>query len=321
MFQNHRIEWTKTSLFAGLFSLLLLPVSPARTEETDDAADAQVPKLYIGNLDTSEKKRFPNIGQFPKQGSVTCSLDGKLVAFDIWKPASSPTTSQVVVLKPDGTEPRVFEDAAMPGFSPNGRRIVVSRPTARGVWVIDLDGSTPPKMTVIDQSGWGADWSPDGQIVYAFYTRGGANLKVMDVVEGSRALFHEDESPYRQIVWNMGWSRDSKYIAFKGINKEGRTEIGVVDARGQDFGLKRRLEEDLSHTFCWSPDGTRLMFSKRDPKTKFYQIYSIDPDLKEDPKHLDGQDPEANYSDIAYTPDGKQLLFSTSKIKPGTGSN
>ena len=315
MFQKCRTAWITTSLLAGCLSLLLLSASPTWAEDPDDSADSHLTKLYIGNLDGSGMKRFPNIQRFPKQGSVSCSLNGKLVAFDIWKPAEAPTSSRVVVLNPDGTEQRIFEDAAMPSFSPAGRRIVVSSPTAGGVWVINLDSPPPTQLTQIDASGWGADWSPDGQIVYGFYGSGGANLKVVDAADGPRILLNELGSPYRQIFWNMGWSRDSQYIAFKAINRDGKMEIGVVHARGEEFGLKRRVEEGLSHTFTWSPDGTRLMFSKIDPKTERYQIYSIDQDLKEAPQRLPGQDPAWNYSDIGYTADGKHLLFSASKPK------
>ena len=306
--------WLKT--VALLLAALLFPVaSPVYGEDGVAAGDDYITKLFAAKPDGSEPQPFTKLTQFIKQGSPAWSLDGKWIAFDIWKPGKgeSPNGSRVVVMRADGTEPRVFDDAAMPSFSPGGNRIVVSRPNSGGVWVINLDRPAAEAFAQLDAKGWGADWSPDGQIVYATYGSSGANLMVADVAEGRRSLFTKAATPYRQIYWNMAWSRDSKHIAFKGINQDGVLEIGVVDARGESSGFRSRPEPDLLASFAWSPDGSQILFTKKSTERNHYQVYSIDPSLKHDPKLLSGLDPQRDYSDVAYSPDGQRIVFSCNK--------
>lgn len=313
--------WISTALFVGLAILFLQPPIQTRADDAPDAKEEYNTKLFIANTDASNMKPANTLTQFQKQGSPNWSLDGKLIAFDVWMPQQGETftNSRVVVMNANGTQPRVFEDAAMPSFSPRGQRIIVSRPKAGGVWLINIDGHGPEDFIQIDPLGWGADWSPDGRLVYATHSASGANLKVVDLVEGSRrTLLGEVQTPYRQIFWNMAWSRDSKSIAFKAANREGKLEIGIVDARGAESGLLRRAEDDLFASFAWSPDGTQILFTKKCAERNRIQIYSIAPDLKEAPKLLTGLDPERHYSDVAYGPDGKQILLTCHKRTPTT---
>ncbi|MDB5341086.1 MAG: translocation protein TolB [Planctomycetaceae bacterium] len=299
----------------------LEPAKQVPADEAPDAKEEYNTKLFVANPDAANMKAANNLKQFQKQGSPNWSLDGKLIAFDVWMPQQGETftNSKVVVMNADGTEPRVFEDAAMPSFSPGGRRVVVSRPKAGGIWVINLNGQEQEEFIPIDPLGWGADWSPDGRLVYATHGGSGANLKVVDLVEGGRRVLLEDvKTPYRQIFWNMAWSRDSKFVAFKATNQDGKLEIGIVDSRGEGFGLKRRVEDDLYASFAWSPDSSHILFTKKCAERDRIQIYSITPDLKEAPKLLTGLDPERHYSDVAYGPDGKQILLTCHKRTPIT---
>ncbi len=298
-----------------------IPKLQATTEvKVDDAPDAKEEyntKLFVANPDASNMKPANSLKQFSKQGSPNWSLDGKLMAFDVWKPTEAPDSARVVVVNTDGTNPRVFEDSAMPSLSPGGKRVVVSRPKAGGIWVINIDDQEEEEFVQVDPLGWGADWSPDGRLVYATQGGNGANLTVVDLVEGgSRTLFSGDKTPYRQISWNMAWSRDSQFIAFRATNQDGKLEIGIVDSRGEESGLRRRVEPELYASFAWSPDSSQLLFTKMHVERARIQIYTIAPDLKDAPKLLTGLDPERHYSDVAYGPDGKQILVTCSKRLP-----
>lgn len=204
----------------------------------------------------------------------------------------------------------------MPCFSPGGHRIAYSNPKAGGTWIMSSKGPDE-ELLQLDNSGWGTDWSPDGKIVYAFVTPGGANMAVYDFVEGRiELMFDKQRSPYKQIFWNMAWSPDGKQIVFKGLNAEGKIEVGIVDARGAKFGFVRRFEGDVLASFAWSPEKSRILFVKQDPEAQRYQLFFVDPATKDPPQLLPAQDEFRDYSDIAYSPDGKKIVFSCHKRTP-----
>jgi TolB protein len=285
--------------------LLAAPLAAA-----DDAA-----RIYLANPDGSGMKPLVDLPELKKQGSPSWSADGKLIAFDAAATQASATTeTRVVVVNADGTNPRVLGDGAMPSFSPKARRIAYSRyGPNQGVWVMSAEG--PDKECVLlDDQGWGAKWSPDGtRIVWT--TSGGrsANLVVFDLVEGTREpLFDDRSAPYRSVYWNFAWSPDGKRIAFKGTRPNGKSELAIVDARGAKHGLVTRFEGSVSATFGWRPDGKQLLFSFAKPGTRT-QLFAVDPDTKEPPERLAGQDPERFNSTAVYSPDGKTIAVVSRK--------
>ena len=169
----------------------------------------------------------------------------------------------------------------------------------------------------LDARAWGADWSPDGRVVYAVSLPGGANLVVHDFVEGhDTLLFDKQRSPYRQIFWNMAWSPDGKRIVFKGSTTDGKTEIGIVDARGEKFGFIRRYQGDVVPTLAWGAATKQILFIQQNPEAQRFQLFTLDPDTKLPPKVLPVLDPLRHYADIAYSPDGKKIVFSCQKRLP-----
>jgi len=272
-------------------------------------------RLFIADADGSNMKQLTELPEFQKQGSPVWSSDGKFIAFDGWKPQNgeSFSSSKVVVVDADGRNPRVLGDGAMPSFSPGGHRIAFSNPKAGGVWVASSQGPDH-ELVEISPNGWGTDWSPDGRLVYATTTPGGGNLAVVDIVEGvTEHLFDEADTPYRQISWNMVWSPDGKRIAFKGLSKAGKEELGIVDARGEKLGFIRRFEGPMLASFAWSPLESRILFVKLDPETRRHQIFFVDPDTQDPPRLLPARDDLRGYSDVSYSPDGKKIVFSCHK--------
>jgi Tol biopolymer transport system component len=269
-------------------------------------------RLFIADSDGSNMKQLTDLPEFQKQGSPVWSSDGKFIAFDGWRPQHGEnfSSSQVVVVQVDGRNPRVLGAGAMPSFSPGGSRIAFSSPKAGGTWIISREGPED-ELIQVDQTAWGTDWSPDGRLAYSVNTPGGANLVIFNLVEGSTDfLFDKEKSPYRQIFWNMAWSPNGKRIAFKGLDANGKEGMGIVDTRGEKFGFIKRFEGPILASFAWSPIESRILFVKQDPDTRRYQIYFVDPDTKDPPQLLPGQDDLRDYSDVAYSPDGKKIVFS-----------
>jgi dipeptidyl aminopeptidase/acylaminoacyl peptidase len=276
--------------------------------------------LYIADADGSNMKLLTDLPDYPYQGSPSWSQDGKLIAFDVQKPQNGEQDkdARIVVVNADGTNPRVFGDGAMPSFSPGGKRLAISRYSPNpGVWVMSAEkpGEEP---VLLDDRGWGTDWSPDGRsILYTVTTGNGANFVVFDLVEGERRLvFPEDNLPYRTLFWNFSWSPDSKRIAFRGEKADGKSETGIVDARGSKHGLTTRLTDSTWNWVAWSPDGARILTTRNEPGRKFPQIFSFKPDGNEPLEWLRGQTDEAANVSAAWSPDGKKLALCSRQQPP-----
>jgi Tol biopolymer transport system component len=276
-------------------------------------------RIFLTAPDGSQMKLLADLPKFTGQGSPTWSHDGKLIAFDAHQAGQTINDTQIIVVKTDGTNPRVLCDGAMPSFSPGSHRIAFSRyGSNQGVWVMSAEG--PEKeLVLLDENGWGADWSPDGtRIAYEKHTSRGDNFAVFDLIEGtSTYLFPEGAEPYRALFWNFMWSPDSKQIAFKGMNADQQIEVGIVDARGSQYGLTTRLvEKTLSANFAWKPDGSRLLVSFQCPERgNREQIYSLDPRTQDPPQLLPGQNPDLVNWGVSWSPDGQCLALAIRRPK------
>jgi TolB protein len=277
---------------------------------TEKAADVYTSRLFLAEADGSAPTQVTLFPGYTSQGSPEFSADGKLICFDVWKAGETHNNGQIALVNVDGSKPRVLTNGLMPSFSPGGRRITFSRPGS-GVWIMSAEGPEV-ELVQLDAGGWGSSWAPDGRIAYAAGISKGDNLVVVSIVEGTRESLFNDETPaYRSIYWNMAWSPDSKRIAFKGITSEGKTEVGIVDARGEKFGLIRRPFTDVHESLSWSPDGSRIYVTKPCPERENRsQVYVFNPDKDEPLQLLEHQESERPAITAVSSPDGKKLLIS-----------
>lgn len=289
----------------------LEPPSEPAAEGQKSNAPAEA-RLYIANSDGSGMKPLEVLGEYAYHGSPRWSPDGKRIAFNVWKNGEDFTSGKIAVVDADGRNPRILGDGLMPSFSPRGDRICYSRPGAdRGVWVMSAAG-LDKDLELIDENGWGAEWSQDGRIVYATAAAGRANLIVFDPAAGRRQhLFDDQESPYKQIFWSMAWSPDCRRIVFKGLKTDDSYEVGIVDSRGEKMGLVHRIVEEVPATFAWNADGSRVLMCKVCPeRARLIQMYLIDPDSDDPPQLVPNQDPLRNCVDVALSLDGSRLVVS-----------
>lgn len=312
---------TATLIVAIVCAVPLLNAEPAPADRDD-----YIERVYLAKPDGSGMKPLVDLPEYKRQGSPTWSKDGKLIAFDAWRPQLGEHLSdaKVIVVNADGANPRILGDGAMPSFSPRANRIAYSRYNAnQGVWVMSIAG--PDKEPVLlDNQGWGADWSPNGRrIVYTTYGGAGgpaANLVVYDLVEGTRKpLFDAATARYRSFFWNFTWSPDGRKIVFKGERDDGKIEMGIVDARGAKHGLVTRFVGNVMANFAYRPDGKRVLFSYQKDGPAFpMQLYAVDPNTQDPPELLAGQDPARPNTAAAFSPDGKRLAIVSGKPGPAT---
>ena len=159
---------------------------------------------------------------------------------------------RVIDVDIDGAPPRRAESrrvgpagwsAQMPAWSPDGRRLAVSRWRSAedyDIWTVPLDGSPPTPVVESDESKFDPAWSPDGRRL-AFAT--GHGLVVVDVETKQAAGVASTDRTDRR----PSWSKDGRSLVRR---KWTRRQCGDLSAcrwrRRRRAGAMQRLTRDGS---------------------------------------------------------------------------
>jgi Tol biopolymer transport system component len=227
------------------------------------------------------------------------SPDGSRIAFD----SDRDPIVNIYTANPDGTDVIQLTHGgfnAEPAWSPDGSQIAFESdqgnfPTGEGIYVMDSDGGNVSRLTVtplgfIDAS---PQWSPNkDRIVFFRFDGTGSALFIV----------RPDGSHLRQITpWELGasnpdWSPDGKLIVFNAPTCGFSSGCGVVQpgepvdlyvVRPNGSGLTQLTHNGLSRTGfgirsfdpCWSPDSSRIIFTRRQgPELDDADLYTINPD-------------------------------------------
>jgi uncharacterized protein (TIGR03067 family) len=289
--------------------------SPSRTLITLKRGDI-APKgrrFFVMGADGTGRHLLAKLPKDMVTGSPDWSPDGNKIAFDCWRLArdESYPNGHVGVVNVDGSG---FEDlgaGSMPSWSPDGRRLVFCKSSPGGLWVMNADGSNQKRINT--DSGWGCDWSPTGNEI-AIRVGGPAHIRIINPDTGEWRSVLETQQ-YQTVYWNFSWSPDGKSICFAGVRHDGTEEVAVVSAQGESEGFKVLLStkderfEAVNPIVAWDGNAKQILVSLRAKGSKYWQIYLLDPEGEIPPKRLPGQDAGLDCAEMAWSPDGEQVVF------------
>jgi Tol biopolymer transport system component/DNA-binding winged helix-turn-helix (wHTH) protein len=242
-------------------------------------------------------------------------------------PASSPKSS----LPPM----KVVPFTSFPGvenlgsFSPDGNQIAFGWNGENGdkdqhssIYVKQIGSERPLRLTFdTAHNDWGPVWSPDGQriafnrqsdtdcAIYIVPALGGAERKVLTCPNTSLGG-----------LTTLAWSPDGKYIAF--TSKDPKEEPAKIHLVSPDTFARRTLTSPSAEnagdlTPAFSPDSQRVAFA-RQSSAGTADIYIV-PITGGEPTRLTFDN--AVLRGLAWTADGREIIFSSSRADGGAGQH
>lgn len=259
-------------------------------------------------------------GERGAQGMIrnpSWSPDGKRVVYEKFVYASQ--QNQLLFSKDPSFEVRFSGE--FPAISSTGKLAVtplgevgagLSTPHDKvALYVMDADGSNRKELFSREGGGsFAPSWSPDGQwIAFGF----GYFFNDREKHPAKLVLVRADGSDARDLTSgtiNSGfpsWSPDGKHIVYRDWTAEGQ-EHGLRILNVPDGTITKLTTENDNFPF-WSPAGDLITFTR--PGKNQFDIFSIKPDGS-DLKQL--TDAPGNDAHCAWSPDGKYIVFSSSRL-------
>jgi Tol biopolymer transport system component len=196
---------------------------------------------------------------------------------------------------------------------------------SREIWTADPEGMTARQLTDNAFDDLSPAWSPDGTHIAFVSDRNDPlahqsghapiwDLYVMNA-DGSDAarLTHCGDDCGGNGVLSPSWSPDGSRLAFAMSKRRGpsdlyfQTDLYVVNADGSGLDQITQTpgqEQDPA----WSPDGTRIAFSRHVDGQ--LDVFTVSVDGKGEVRLTD--DPANDYSP-AWSPDGRRIVFSSAR--------
>jgi eukaryotic-like serine/threonine-protein kinase len=210
----------------------------------------------------------------------------------------------LALIEPDGTERLLTEDLLLenPQFSPNGRRLVVTRTRRAGeasdLWVYDIESATPPFRLTLE-GGRAPVWTPDGaSITYSVplpSEQAGLYTKSADGRGDARQLL-----PLKRFHWLVGWT-PQHVLAYGTMDEpvDGVSRSSILAVQGT--GTRYVVGPGDTWGGRLSPDGRRLVYYSLD--SGYFEIYVTEfPDTGARWLIAEGTDP-------AWSPDGSEIYY------------
>lgn len=158
---------------------------------------------------------------------------------------------------------------ASPVWSPDGRRLAYSSTARNGkdtdVWVLDLDGATPPRAVVTEGGSWSASgFSPDGRelLVRRYVSIADSRPGVVTLADGALKMLPIDGG--KAAFGAMAFSPDGRGVYYTSDEESEFLRLRYHDIRSRRAAVLGGNAPWDVQEFAVSPDGTRVAFVRNE---------------------------------------------------------
>jgi uncharacterized protein (TIGR03067 family) len=273
--------------------------------------------LWVINAEGGDLHKLTSVPEYTSHGSPDWSHDGGKILFDAWQSiyGKGSTDAHIFSVNADGSNPKDLSDGNMPSWSSDDKKIAFSRYfNGNSVWIMNADGSD---LKEIAQGAWGIRWSPKKDAVAYLQSSG---LCIYDLNDKTRRNLLQNH--YSTVYYGFTWSPNGEQICLKGILPDGGEEVAIVSVAGKDDRLKVLIPNEkmpeikqAQNFLAWSADGKQILIPLLMKNSEKYQLYFFDPEGKEPPKLMPGQNPQRNNFCESWSPDGRKIVFASYLIQ------
>jgi Tol biopolymer transport system component len=234
---------------------------------------------------------------------------------------NDPSVVQIVSQRTDGSDRRVLRSVeaqpvpTIPRFSPDATRIVYQWGADQwaDIFIMNADGSDAVNLTTDTPfTNAGPSFSPDGSKIVFMSRRGsgqggGADLWTMNA-DGTNAV----QLTFDGQNGTPAYSPDGRQVAFVRGNTAGGRDVWIIDVQSAPDGTRAQRQvtaiPGLAMFPRWSPDGTKLTFSREG------SVFIVDSGADHAPiTSMTPVSPTAGTFDFSdWSPDGKKIVMTNS---------
>ena len=246
------------------------------------------------------------------------SPDGKFILFksnrvlDRWALWAAPFKDGKLFGQPFVVRPDVG-DARLHSWSEDGKLLFSSSQSVSDFYVVNVDVEGRRKGEVIkltrgSEAHSPPAWSPDGKQIAYFSGRRGETISILCVTSADGKEEREEReiasiAPYKGPI---DWLNDDEIVLIADIPEKREKGIYSVSVSSREIKPILVDNEVMGHVDV-SPDGKRIAFLRG---LQHHQIYSVDVDGS-NLRQITSDDKASVYNP-AWSPDGRQLVFSKS---------
>ncbi|MEX0678198.1 MAG: hypothetical protein WD063_14035 [Pirellulales bacterium] len=268
--------------------------------------------LYVMRPDGSDVRHVVSVEGFAACASPRWSHDGQRLVFDA--DSGKPEGNRLFMAGADGKELVAVGPGSQADWSPDDKQFAFSgggkTSLKPGIWVQNVNGRAVQWLA----PGSGPRWSPDGSQI-ALVADG--LLHVLDQIDSSRRAMFDAGDKITDVRPGFAWSPDGTQLA-AAVKRDGAWEVVIVSADGSKSGLRTRLKAKAD-SLSWSPNGKTLAAALWNEKAREHRLHLLDVD-GDAPREIPGQ--QGDNREPAWSPDGKQLAFASSRpagdLRPAT---
>jgi len=212
----------------------------------------------------------------------------------------------IYTMEPDGSDRTDLSKPVptldrQPAWSPDGTKIAWEMEDEQ-IWVMNVDGSNPTRITFGPWAHRSPSWSPDGSQIAFVSDRfdDGSDFDI-GIMDSDGANLHRVlDTPQQETA--VDWAPDGQTLAFSGSTPElSDPSLRITDVVGSEVATITNIVDGAEEP-DWSPDGSKILFNQGGIDWDLFVVNADGSSLDQIADR--GQDG-------AWSPNGRRIVYSS----------